>query len=89
MTGALPTTGEPIAVAGAAEPTNAGSAAARSSAIDLTTTVERTKVRIDRDRNPFAEMSSEERMRLFIRVLCELVAYDELDEPEPSTASPA
>lgn len=34
-------------------------------------------VRVDTHRNPILAMSQEDRMRLFIRVLCELVAYDE------------
>ena len=36
-----------------------------------------TQVRVDRERNPLLEMTAEERTRLFIRVLCELVAYDD------------
>lgn len=40
----------------------------------------RTKVRVEPGRNPLETMSPEERMRLFIRVLCELVAYGELEE---------
>jgi hypothetical protein len=47
-----------------------------------------TSVRIARDDNPFAAMNERERMRLFIRVLCELVAYGELDETD-SAALPA
>ena len=42
-----------------------------------------TRVRVARDDNPFTALAPPERMRLIIRVLCELVAYDELD------ASPA
>jgi hypothetical protein len=38
-----------------------------------------TRVRVARDDNPFSAMAPAERMRLIIRVLCELVAYDELD----------
>lgn len=38
-----------------------------------------TRVRISRTDNPFAALPPPERMRLIIRVLCELVAYDELD----------
>jgi hypothetical protein len=38
-----------------------------------------TRVRVSRDDNPFSAMAPPERMRLIIRVLCELVAYDELD----------
>ena len=40
----------------------------------------RLAIHIDRHDNPFAEMSEQERMRLFIRVLCELVAYGEIDD---------
>ena len=38
-----------------------------------------TRVRVARDSNPFTALAPPERMRLIIRVLCELVAYDELD----------
>ena len=38
-----------------------------------------TRVRVARDDNPFTALAPPERMRLIIRVLCELVAYDELD----------
>ena len=38
-----------------------------------------TRVRVQRDDNPFTALAPPERMRLIIRVLCELVAYDELD----------
>lgn len=41
-----------------------------------------TRVRVERDDNPFAALAPPERMRLIIRVLCELVAYDELDAAE-------
>lgn len=41
-----------------------------------------TRVRFIRDDNPFAALARPERMRLLIRVLCELVAYDELDRAE-------
>lgn len=37
----------------------------------------RTRVAVNRADNPFADMSEQERMRLIIRVICELVAYDE------------
>ena len=36
-------------------------------------------VRLRRDDSPFAQLGEQERMRLIIRILCELVAYD--DEP--------
>lgn len=41
-----------------------------------------TRVRFQRDANPFTALAPPERMRLIIRVLCELVAYDELDAVE-------
>jgi hypothetical protein len=44
-----------------------------------------TRVRVQRDDNPFAALAPPERMRLIIRVLCELVAYDELDAAEERT----
>lgn len=47
-----------------------------------------TRVRVARDDNPFAALAPSERMRLIIRVLCELVAYDELDE-SPTSATAA
>jgi hypothetical protein len=39
-----------------------------------------TTVRVSRDDNPFASLSPPDRMRLIIRVLCELVAYGEVDD---------
>lgn len=39
-----------------------------------------TRVRVERDTNPFGHLSKQERMRLIVRVLCEIVAYGELDE---------
>ncbi|MFN8039187.1 MAG: hypothetical protein U0Q07_08260 [Acidimicrobiales bacterium] len=57
--------------------------------IDLTAerpgSAARTTVHIARDDNPFATMGEADRMRLFIRVLCELVAYGELDD-DPTIA---
>ena len=41
-----------------------------------------TRVRLPREDNPFTALAPPERMRLIIRVLCELVAYDELDAAE-------
>jgi hypothetical protein len=57
--------------------------------IDLTDP-EATWLRVERDLNPFERLDKPERMRLMIRVLCELVAFDEVDEdgnplPEPHT----
>lgn len=46
-----------------------------------------TRVRVARDNNPFAALAPPERMRLIIRVLCELVAYDELDDTTTSVAA--
>jgi len=52
-----------------------------------------TRVRVAKDNNPFGALSKQERMRLIVRVLCEIVAYGELDEgtaedldPEASAA---
>jgi hypothetical protein len=56
----------------------------------------RTRVHLDRDLSVFEELSTEDRMRLFVRILCELVAYGEPvadpvakapAAPEPVTAS--
>lgn len=53
-----------------------------SDVIDLTAhdDVSKVKVKIERHANPLDGLSEQERMRLFIRVLCELVAYGEVDE---------
>lgn len=48
----------------------------------------RVSVAIDKRNNPFATMGPEERMRMFIRVLCELVAYGEIDEHGKPLARP-
>lgn len=46
------------------------------------------KVRVERHVSPLASMTEQQKMRLYIRVLCELVAYGESEdddpEPEPS-----
>jgi hypothetical protein len=47
--------------------------------IDLTDP-EGTWNRVERDLNPFERLDKPHRMRLMIQVLCELVAFDELDE---------
>jgi hypothetical protein len=47
--------------------------------IDLTDP-EGTWQRVERDLNPFERLDKPHRMRLMIQVLCELVAFDELDE---------
>ena len=39
-----------------------------------------TRVRVARDHNPFDALSPHERMKVIIRVLCELVAYGEVRE---------
>jgi hypothetical protein len=49
----------------------------------------RTRVRIEREDNPFAGLSPQERMRLIVRVLCELVAYGEVNDSGPRPGSPA
>ena len=46
-----------------------------------------TRVRVSRDDNPFASLSPPDRMKLIIRVLCEIVAYGEVDEDELPAAS--
>ncbi len=43
----------------------------------------RVKVQVDRNDNPFEAMDQPERMRLFIRLLCELVAYGEPEGEAP------
>ena len=44
-----------------------------------------TRVKVSKDANPFNALSKQERMRLIVRVLCEIVAYGEIDEePTPS-----
>jgi hypothetical protein len=47
--------------------------------IDLTDP-EGTWDRVEHDLNPFARLDKPDRMRLMIRVLCELVAEGEIDE---------
>jgi hypothetical protein len=44
--------------------------------IDLT---DSTRVRVVLDDNPMESMSPEEKRRLLVRVLCELIAYGELE----------
>jgi len=43
----------------------------------------RVTVSIDRNDNPFTALDEKARMRLFIRVLCELVAYGEPTDDLP------
>lgn len=45
------------------------------------------KVHIERDDTPFASLGEQQRMRLIVRILCELVAYGETDEAEQAVAS--
>lgn len=44
--------------------------------IELRADAHRTRVRLEDDPDPFATLSVEARVRLLVRVLCELVAYD-------------
>jgi hypothetical protein len=44
--------------------------------IDLRSGERRTRVRLDAEPDVLATLSAEERVRLLVRVLCELVAYD-------------
>jgi len=39
-----------------------------------------TRVVLDRGLNPFEQLSPIERRRLMVRVLCGLVAYDDVDD---------
>lgn len=39
-------------------------------------------VRVERDGDPFARLSTEARVRLIVRVLCGLVAYGEAGGPD-------
>ncbi len=67
-----------------------GTAGTVGTVIDLTRSTPegpRTRVRVEPGRTPLEMMSHQERMRLFIRVLCELVAYGEL-EGEPAASAP-
>ncbi|MCC5952516.1 MAG: hypothetical protein JJU45_10530 [Acidimicrobiia bacterium] len=52
---------------------------------------EQAVIRIDRRANPFDELADDEKMRLIVRVLCELVAYgeavDDVDHPAERLAS--
>jgi hypothetical protein len=44
-----------------------------------------THIRVERADDRLAQLSHDERMRLIVRVLCELVAYD---QPQVDTADP-
>lgn len=46
----------------------------------------RARVRIRPEDNPFVGLGRDERKRLIVRVLCELVAYEERDEPRTSSS---
>lgn len=61
----------------APKPAGTAGADGRDQVIDLTT------IRIDRGVDPLTKLSPEERMRLLVRVLCELVAYGELEPAKP------
>jgi len=73
MDHALP---EPAPGGGTTRPTTA-------QVIDLDGPVrpERTRVVLERDLSPFERLGDDERRRLLVRVLCELVAYE---VPEPA-----
>ena len=45
----------------------------------------RARVRIRPEDNPFVGLGRDERKRLIVRILCELVAYEELDGPNGPT----
>ena len=44
--------------------------------IDRQSVAAPVRVRLESDLDPFASLSSEARVRLLVRILCELVAYD-------------
>ena len=77
--------------AGGSGPTVASDIVLDDPIIDLTDP-EGTWDRVEHDLNPFERLNKPERMRLMIRVLCELVAEGELDEDgnpieQPGTAA--
>ena len=45
-----------------------------------------TRVRVSRENNAFSSLTKQQRMRLIVRVLCEIVAYGELDD-DPKVAN--
>jgi len=47
-----------------------------------------TRVRVSNNTNPFGALSKQERMRLIVRVLCEIVAYGELEDGDADAAAP-
>ena len=49
--------------------------------VNLAAAAPRTRVVLDRRLDPFERLTPDQRRRLLVRVLCELVAYDE--EPAP------
>lgn len=67
--------------ASSSDPFQAGADALRAGTkvIDLREAAT-TRVRVSRDQNPFSHLSKQERMRLIVRVLCEIVAYGELED---------
>ena len=54
------------------------------SGMDTSVNSGRTRVVLDRPLDPFQQLSAAQRRRLLVRVLCELVAYDDpaLSPPE-------
>ena len=59
------------------------------SVIDLTEAAQRARVRVRvlPDDNPLVRMTNEERMRLYVRIICELVAYGEDDDTSSPSSS--
>jgi len=55
--------------------------------IDLARPTATTSVRVERSDNPLGHLSEQDRMRLIIRVLCELVALDDVGELAPPHAA--
>lgn len=51
-------------------------------------TPQRTRIRLQGDLSTFERMSQEERMRVFIRVLCELIAYGEPSDDQAAAGEP-
>lgn len=77
--------------AGGTGPAGAGEIILDDPIIDLTDP-EGTWDRVEHDLNPFERLDKPDRMRLMIRVLCELVAEGEIDEdgnpiPKPEKAA--
>ncbi len=60
-----------------------GAAAPRSAVIDLDAGPA-TRIVLDGDLSPFERLTADQRRRLLVRVLCELVAYDEVASGDPA-----